>query len=242
MISAVKCIRFTCFLIGATSAIHASANSYTLTPKTTTGSNNSICVAESSKVGDLLKSPSGNTATIKALIGPSSSCKSEALPVQAEVEFTSIYSSQATVNLSNEYELLPISKVQRFNSTALLAKSKTVKDKNIFITVRVKHSNNDLTVFANNIEKIYKAKLKDAITQNSEKINIQGLSALRFEVSGLSKDAFPIQTTYLITVIEGVDSLITINTYMPSAEYAANKSEMLTIGESFKDTPSEIKK
>src|SRR5690349_21588412 len=64
-----------------------------------TGAEGENCVKAIAKVGDVLTSPSGNTATIKTLSGTSSRCRDPNLPIRALLTFNYSFSSKAGMDV-----------------------------------------------------------------------------------------------------------------------------------------------
>jgi len=52
-----------------------------------TGSFGNACVSPSAKMGEKVRTPTGGTATITAISGPSSRCQNAATPIRAEVTY-----------------------------------------------------------------------------------------------------------------------------------------------------------
>ena len=194
-----------------------------------TGAKGDICVKDTAKVGDILTSNSGNTAKVISTSGTSSMCTNPAIPIRAELEFTYSFSSKAGVNLQDDYEATPITDLQRYNGILLIAKSKTLKNKGVSISAITRKPTTDYLTIANNLEKNQIAKMKNASSSNPEKLKIQGLNAVRFEVNGTLNGLFGSDETYQITVIEAMDELLVVNAYVPTADYPASKDEMQKI-------------
>jgi hypothetical protein len=206
-----------------------------------TGAKGDICVKDSYKVGDVITSPqTGNTAKILSLSGTSSICPNPATPIRADVEFNFNFSSKVIFELSDEYEIQPMKNLERFNGRLLFARSKSVAGKEILIFSNLKTETSDIQQMANNMERNQIAILKEGVSKNSERLNINGFDALRFEVIGTKKGVFGQDVTFLITLINVGSEIIVINQYAPTNIYADSKAEFVLIANSTKNISSEL--
>lgn len=204
------------------------------------GAKGDICVKDSYKVGDKITSPgTGNTGVIVSLSGTSSKCNNPATPIRAEVEFTYNFSSKAGIELPDDYEQLPITDLDRFNGRLMSAKSRTNSSKAILISSFEKKPNSDIEIMANNASNSQVAKLANASSKNPERIKINGLNAVRFEVSGTTKATFGKDMTYLITLIDAGKEILFINEWCPTAIFPDSKFEFIQITESIKGLEGE---
>jgi hypothetical protein len=97
----------------------------------------------------------------------------------------------------------------------------------------------DMETMANNIEKSQFALLKEAKSTNQERLKINGLNALRFEVVGSSKAAFGIDRTFLITLIDAGNEIIYINEWCRTSFFSEAKPEFINIVNSIKGLEGE---
>jgi hypothetical protein len=200
-----------------------------------TGAKGDICVKDTYKVGEEVTHPqTGNKFKVLSLSGTSSICTNPATPIRAEVEFTNKFASRITFELSEDYEVQPSKGVEIYNGRILFAKSKSVSSKYMLVSGVNKTPTTDMMQMANNMERSQIALLKEGVAQNSEKIEINGFNALRFEVVGTKKGVFGEATTYLITLIDTGSEIIVINQFISTNEYLNNKSEFLRIANSTK--------
>ena len=200
-----------------------------------TGAKGDICVKDTYKEGEIITSPAtGNTAKILSLSGTSSICKNPATPIRADVEFTYTFTSKAGIELSDDYEPQPVKDIERFNGRLLTAKSKSSSGKELIIFSNLKKANLDIEQMANNMEKAQIALLKDGAAKNSEKIKINGLNAVRFEVVGTKKGVFGQDVTFLITLIDAGNEVLVLNEYCSTSSYPDNRLEFIAIADSIK--------
>jgi hypothetical protein len=239
-------ILITCIFLGFT--CHANAWFFFFLPGSATraigdaftGAKGNICVKDTLKVGDLIPSSvTSNTAKILSLSGTSSICPNPALPIRADVEFTFSHSSKAGIEVPDDYEPQPIKDLERFNGRLMFGKSKSVSEKFILISSLSKKPNQDIDTMANNVERSQINNLKNGSSKNSEKLKINGLNALRFEVNGSSKGVFGKEMTFLITLIEAGNEIMYINEWCPTSVFAETKTEFLNIVSSIKGLEGE---
>lgn len=206
-----------------------------------TGAKGDICVKDSYKVGDVItSSQTGNTAKILSLSGTSSICPNPANPIRADVEFTFNFSSKVSFELPDDYEIQPMKNLERFNGRLLFAKSKSASGKEILIFSNLKMPTSDIQQMANNMERNQIALLKEGTSKNSERLNINGFSALRFEVVGTKKGVFGQGVTFMITLIDVGNEIIVINQFCPTDIYIDSKTEFILIANSTKSINSEL--
>jgi hypothetical protein len=184
-----------------------------------------ICIADDKTVGDIIESPSGNSAKVVSINGVSPKCKNPLLPIQAELEFTYSFSSKAGMSLSDEYEVKPLTDLQRFQGNLIFASSKTAKNKGLKIFYQAKKPSSDYLGVANSIEKVQSSNLKDSTTSNPQKLKINGTNYVQFEVSGSTKGLFGSQMTYFVTVFEAKDEIVVVNQYCPAEDFSKTKPE-----------------
>lgn len=182
------------------------------------GAEGDSCVSTSAKVGDVLKSASGNMATIKSLSGKSSICQNPTLPIRALLEVQVNFSPKAGIDLPDDYVAKDVSDTDRFNGILLKALGSSG---NVGITVSAskRQTAADPHVLAQNISSRMLAVLDDASAGNESETEVNGLPALRFEVTGKSKALFHPQFTYLVTLIEGPDEFVSVISYAKTGDY-----------------------
>lgn len=198
-----------------------------------TGAKGNICVKEGTKQGDVLTSPTGNTATVLSVSGTSSICQNPALPIRAELEFQFSFTSTAGIELSEDYEPKQLADFERFNGILLKAISKNTRNQGIVVSATTRKSNLDLQTLANNIERstLQNPNFKEVKSENPQQLVINGLPALRWEIVGALKGMFGPKVTYLYTLLEGDKEFILVNSYGPTDLYAEKKTELSKIAE-----------
>jgi tetratricopeptide (TPR) repeat protein len=198
-----------------------------------TGAKGNICVKEGTKEGDVINSPTGNTAKVLSVSGSSSICQNPALPIRAELEFTYKFVSKAGIELSDDYEAKPITDLERFNGSLMKAAAKGTANQGVIVSAIGKSANRDLKSLASGIENssLKNVNFKEVKSQNPEQITIKGLPAVRWEIVATLKGLFGADVTYLYTIIEGSDEFVLINAYAPSSFFQRNKADLSKIAE-----------
>jgi len=204
----------------ATAALEANKNQSSYIPSKAT-----ICISDTKAVGDIIESPSGNSAKVLAIEGLSAKCKNPLLPTLAELEFTYSFSSKAGLSLSEDYDVRPLTDLQRYQGNLIFASSKSIKNKGLKISYQAKKPSSDYLALANSMEKVQSSNLNDATTSNPQKSKINGTNYVQFEVTGNTKGLFGIQMTYFITIIEAKDEIVVVNEYCPAEDFAKTKPE-----------------
>jgi len=198
-----------------------------------TGAKGNICVKEGTQAGQILTSGNGNTAKVLSLSGTSSICRNPALPIRAELEFTYNFSSKAGIDLSDDFQPGTITDLERFNGWLLKATSKSTRNHGIQISATTKKANLDIETMANNMERtiLNNQKLKDVASARMEKRTINGMPAVRFEISGTLSGIFGQRITYQYTIMEGDNEVVVVDVYAPVEYMESNRQELQKVAE-----------
>ena len=190
-----------------------------------TGAEGENCVKSTAKIGDKLKSASGNTATIKSLSGTSSRCPDASLPIRAMLTFDFDFSSKAGMDIPDGWEQKPLTDIQRFEGNLLRAEN-TAQRTGVFVSARGRDSTTDTVAIAQGIANRMISTLEEGKTQNEEQLQINGLKAYRFEVDGKSKGLFHPKFTYVVTLLEAQNELVILNAWSGTGDFAKNKETL----------------
>jgi hypothetical protein len=182
------------------------------------GAEGDNCVSAKAKVGEVITSPTGNTAIVKSLSGTSSICKNPALPIRAMLQFNYSFSSKAGIDLPEGFEPKDILPIQTFNGLLLNAHDKA-KSIGVSISARPRKPGSSGGVLAKNISTILLGVVKDGTLSNEEELTLGGLHAYRFRMVGTNKGMFGRSYTYVVTVLEGKDELVEINANCPTSDF-----------------------
>jgi hypothetical protein len=219
-----------CFLISLFISVNAHAFFFIFIPGSLirkvgdamTGAQGENCVGEDKKVGDVIYSPSGNSATIKSLSGTSSICRDPLLPIRAKLELHFTMASTAGIDLPDDLTVVPLKPFQQFQGFLVHATANERKV-TIYVNSRKRSTVADQGVLMQSIADNMTRRLEDASTKTPEELDINGMHAWRFELTGRNKGMFGRSYTYLVTMLEGDDEYIIANMSAPTDDYEKEK-------------------
>jgi len=198
-----------------------------------TGAEGEHCVPEIAKVGDVIPSPSGNSATIVSLSGKSNRCRNPQLPIRAKLQFNYSFSSKAGIEIPDGFEPKPLNDNQRFEGLILIADN-PLGGTGMTVSARTRDNIPDpaelLRFLANNL----KATLDNAASGDVEQIEIDGMPAWRMEVTGKKRGFFGQRFTYMYTAIQGDKEVVVVNVYSLTDDYEKRKPGLRKVSESIK--------
>jgi hypothetical protein len=190
------------------------------------GAEGDSCVGPNAKVGDVIKSPTGNTATVKSLSGTSSRCRNPELPIRALLTFNYSFSSKAGMNIPEGFESKPVSEMQRFQGFLLRAENPLTKA-GFAVSALPRTATVDAASVATKVEAHMKTLIDDAKTSAEEELTIKGLRALRFEMEGKNKGLFGGTFIYVVTLLEGSTEVLVVNAWAPTkADFSKEREEL----------------
>lgn len=196
-----------------------------------TGSEGENCVSEKAKVGDVLKSGTGNTATIKSLSGTSSRCQDSVRPIRALLVFSLDHKSTANFSIPDGYQPKELNDFQKYNGILVIANSSDQR-KGVTVSTKKRDRDSNPTAIVREMEQRLSSIIEDAKTTNAEQIKIKELDAWRFELTGKNKGIFGQRYTYQITVIEGEKEYLSINAWCQVDNYDKEKDGFKQMSES----------
>jgi hypothetical protein len=179
-----------------------------------TGAEGEQCVHASAKVGDVLRSPNGNTATIKSLSGTSSRCQRPEYPVRAALQFNYTFTSQAGIEMPEGFELKPVTDSARYAGALMRAEGPA----RMAFQVSARPKDSDIGAVANAVSNQMSGMVEDYRVIRQEQATINGMRAAIFESEGKNKGAFGPKFTYIVTVLEGDKELVVVNAWAPWKE------------------------
>ncbi len=146
------------------------------------------CVSGNYKVGDTMRSDSGNILTIKSLFGTNFHCKEVDKPILATVEFTASpsFTPQAKIPLPDGFIEKPFGEMRKFNGEILFAHNDDLNEGFIVTSNKNDGVLNPLA-FTVNLKKQQALKMNNVEQTEIEQFTINGLPALRFEKTGDQK-------------------------------------------------------
>ena len=209
-----------------------------------TGEEGFHCVARSVQVGDRIKTGTG-PGIVKSLSGESSRCStnlnkpirallipaeelpaSTAKPNDAKVPAVKEKaSSNAQLELSDDWQQRPLLPGQDAKVIVLFAVNKTTNTALTLGTVK-RSELGQIAVFAQTRQATLASNLTDAKLSPIESINVGQLPAWRYTVTGNTKRGNQNSFTYMVTIYEGRDEVIIVNTWTTTVNFELQQAEM----------------
>ena len=190
-----------------------------------TGSEGENCVGPNAKVGDTITSATGNTATVVSLSGSSSICRDERLPIRAKLQFQYSFSSKAGIELPDTFTNNEVAPVQRFNGMLLRAHDESRKV-GVVIHAQPRKAKSDGGEIAQKVGDNILHAVDNGKLSNSEELTINGMHAYRFEAVGKNKGMFGRSYSYVVTVLEGSEEYVIVNTNCLTDDFANFEPEL----------------
>jgi len=209
-----------------------------------TGEEGFHCVSRSAKVGDVIKTSTG-PGIVKSLSGESSRCSTNlnrpirALLVPGEGVVAADGkaagpkppaaaqqpTSNARLELSDDWQQKPLVAGQDPKVIVLFAVNKTTNTALTLGTIK-RSELGDISVFAKTRQASLAAGLTDTKLSPVEPLKVGQLPAWRYTVSGNIKRGNQSAWTYMVTIYEGRDEVVIVNTWTLAANFALQQSEM----------------
>lgn len=194
---------------------------------TVTGSEGDNCVGSTAKVGDIIGLPNGGTATIKSLSGTSSRCTQPERPIRALLDFsTPSFTSKAGINLPDEWKPTPLTDQQKFGGGLLMAKNSTVNDSGLYLGATKRKGAPDMMAVATNSRSALANTVAESQQSEIEQITVNGMRAWRYEVTGKTRGLFGSKYTYLTTIMEGDQEIVTVRAWTPADTFEKQKESL----------------
>lgn len=208
-----------------------------------TGEEGYHCVSRTTQVGDRIQTGSG-PGIVKSLSGESSRCATnlnkpirallipaEGLPANvakgadSKPPAATKASSNAQLELSDDWQQRPLQAGQDPKVIVLFAVNKTTNTALTLGTIK-RSELGDVAVFAKTRQVGLAGNLNDAKLGSIESITVGQLPAWRYTVTGNSKRGNQSSWTYMVTIYEGRDEVIIVNTWTTSANFELQQAEM----------------
>jgi len=208
-----------------------------------TGEEGYHCVSRTTQVGDRIQTGSG-PGIVKSLSGESSRCATnlnkpirallipaEGLPAtvakgaDSKSPAATKASSNAQLELSDDWQQRPLQAGQDPKVIVLFAVNKTTNTALTLGTIK-RSELGDVAVFAKTRQVGLAGNLNDAKLGSIESITVGQLPAWRYTVTGNSKRGNQSSWTYMVTIYEGRDEVIIVNTWTTSANFELQQAEM----------------
>ena len=189
-----------------------------------------MCYPTTAKVGDV---QTGATITIISISGTSSLCNNSARPILAKTTYkeSTTFSSKAGLDLSEGYTPDALNEVQEFNGTLLHATNKSNESYVSVSTVRGEIIS-DFDHYVENLRAGSGKNLNNTKVGDLQKLTINGLPARQYTINGDLKNLYGTSMTFLVTVLQGSDEVVLIQSWCPTRKYAKNSPEFIHISQS----------
>lgn len=192
------------------------------------------CVKPTAKEGDTLTAPTGNIAKIMKIYGSSPMCNTAVLPLLATVDYTSsvTFTPQAGIDLPDNFKSVGLSDRERFYSGIVL-RAKTDDDHlAIKISATRRSEISDVPAFAEAFKQRYCNAVTDCKTTDTEQLEINEMRAWRWEFTGRPAGFLAKSYTHLMTMVEGRNEIVVVESIGVDSDYAAAKETFKTIASS----------
>jgi len=207
-----------------------------------TGEEGYHCVSRTAQVGDRIQTGSG-PGIVKSVSGESSRCATnlnkpirallipaEGLPAPmakgGDAKAPAIKaSSNAQLELSDDWQQRPLQAGQDPKVIVLYAVNKTTNTALTLGTIK-RSELGEVAVFAKTRQVGLAGNLNEAKLGPIESITVGQLPAWRYTVTGNSKRGNQSSWTYMVTIYEGRDEVIIVNTWTTSLNFELQQAEM----------------
>lgn len=209
-----------------------------------TGEEGYHCVSRAAKVGDRIKTPTG-PGVVKSLSGESSRCSTNlnnpirALLIPADEVPASTAgasetklpaavekaSSNAKLELSDDWQQRPLQPGQDPKVIVLFAVNKTTNTALTLGTIK-RSELGQVATFARTRQATLASNLTDVKLGPIESLTVGQLPAWRYVVTGNAKRGNQASWTYMVTIYEGRDEVVIVNTWTTSVNFELQQTEM----------------
>ena len=195
-----------------------------------------MCYPTTAKVGDVQTSANGATITIVSISGTSSLCNNSARPILAKTTYkeSTTFSSKAGLDLPEGYTPDALNEVQEFNGALLHATNKS-NDSYVAVSAVRGEIISDFDRYTENLRAGVAGagkNLNNATVGDLQKLTINGLPARQYTVTGDLKNLYGTSITFLVTVLQGSDEVVLVESWCPTKKYEKNSPEFIHISQS----------
>jgi len=181
-----------------------------------TGSEGNNCVGSTVKVGDTIRLTDGSRGVVKSLSGTSSRCTNPEFPIRALLELSkdstandvSIFNSKAGIELPEGWKPAEVSAQLKSKGYFFLAKDES-KGEALLLASVTREGITDMMAHVASVRSSQMKMLSGAKQSDIEKLQVNGMSAWRFEVTGMPAGR-SVNSTYLITLIDTGKELVSV--------------------------------
>lgn len=191
-----------------------------------TGSHGEFCVSKTTKVGDVTRSPIGNTKTVMTLSGISSRCNNPEMPIRAMVELELNFVLKIGFELPESYVTERLSDFDKFNGTVLIATATETKA-SIRVEALERQSTKDILILADEYRNDLGLAIGDVLAPIISETKVKGVRVVRIEALS-NVESNP---SFLYTIMEGLKEVFVIKATSKTANFKANRSDFIKIPE-----------
>ena len=187
---------------------------------------NEKCISEKARVG-LLINFEGSVYRVKSIMGRSSKCTTDRLPILALTERIAIEprAPQARLNLTEGWQEKPLTDALKQRNVIGFATNPTL-DIGAQLSSADARFLVDFQAYVRHYYEASKPEMPDRVVSQLRSTNIAGLSAYQWETAGTVNGK---QITYLNTYILGRLEVVCISTWTLTANFQKNKQAMVRI-------------
>jgi hypothetical protein len=191
------------------------------------GAEGSNCVSAKAKVGDRISLTDGRLTEVKSLSGTSSRCTNPEYPIRALLEPIAIATvqTQAGLELPAGWEPKELTDAQKSQGNVVHALNRTI-DAGMFLSVAKKQGITDMKTFVASKENGQLSRLDSSGGSDIRELNISGIPAWRYEVSGNLKTGSKMAVTYMNTIFEGADEVVSVLAWTAAAGFESRRAEL----------------
>ena len=190
-----------------------------------TGAEGDYCVKLSVKVGDKFRLKDGSIAVVKSLSdGMSPRCRSTIMPIRAVLApAMPEFSSKAGIELPEGWTPQKVSEQLRSRDIFFYASNKSL-EAGLIMSAIPRAGIGDIDEFVKNRESSQAAKLTGTQASEIEQLNINGMPAYRFVVSGTTQTGK--NMTYHATLIDSGSEIVYLNSWIYTVNYPDHRTEL----------------
>ncbi len=192
------------------------------------------CVQADSKVGGVVVLPDRRIMRIESYLDESEShCRKPEFPRYASlVRDTSpqpTRTSNAKIDVPDNWKEKPLSEVLKAGGTFLFMYEDQSKS-GVIVSTKPRSEVADMDTFAATRVSSQLNKLKDSMATPVTKLDVNGMPAWRYEITGFSKSGMTL--TYITTMYEGEEEIIVTSVWTKADQFAAQRPVLAGIADS----------
>ena len=202
-----------------------------------TGAEGASCVTTAVTVGDSVRLPDGSTGIIKSLSGTSTRCTDPSKPIRALIVPTTATQQQTIAAFQTKLSMAPLPagwESTEWSGNAIPTGSRVARASNktigagFLITATPKTGITDMMAYARARLATSASVLVNPVSSAITEITVNGKRAFRYTVTGTTKGNY-LSFSYMNTIIEGVNEVAFVSTFIPAAGLEENQTKLEAI-------------